>query len=287
MKKLPLLYLVLVSPCLIAVGQSTVTNPIQLDRSLPRVAKDPEYYRAGAEGLQRNKDVMMKLLAPEQKYLREYKRQLSDPRFGIIKLFSPVDCPVKISKPRSEDLLELSKKCPVAYMVGSARNFSFRKREYVDANRSDLTFENGLIFSNGLLTQPIMTDLGERAITDVDLASDGLSEIKKIVPSTDPTEIDSQNDLISKGITRGGFVLGRGFKPILNHTYALRVIAYRADLSTWASVFELRFRFDPFHDDRREDIIVAFKIVGEDETGVTIVWRELLRLKSPKLKRGS
>lgn len=230
---------------------------------------------------------MMKLLAPEERFLREYERQLSDPRFGIIKLFSPVDCSVKISKPRSEDLLELSKKCPVTYMVGSARNFSFRKREYVDANKSDLTFENGRIFSNGLLTQSIMTDLGVRAITDVDLTSDGLSEIKKIVPSTDPTEIDKQNDLISKGITRGGFVLGRGFKPILNHIYALRVIAYRADLSTYASVFELRFRFNPFHDDRREDIFVTFKIIGEDETGVTIVWRELQRKKSPELKRSS
>jgi hypothetical protein len=66
-----------------------------------------------------------------------------------------------------------------------------------------------------------------------------------------------------------------------NATYALRVIAYKGNiLRTYRG-----FVFDMLAGDKRIDLTLAFRVVRKDDDGgVTIIWRELARRESPRIK---
>ena len=65
-------------------------------------------------------------------------------------------------------------------------------------------------------------------------------------------------------------------------TYALRVIAYRGNLY---KVFN-RFRYDVLRGDNRIDLTLAFRVLRKEKDGsLLILWKELKRGESPKLKR--
>ena len=78
-----------------------------------------------------------------------------------------------------------------------------------------------------------------------------------------------------------GFVYGRGVKVNPKRTFVLRSIAYRGKyLRSEEGVVYNELGFD-----RRRDVIVAFRIAEVSPDGsITVVYRILKDVKSPKLK---
>lgn len=67
---------------------------------------------------------------------------------------------------------------------------------------------------------------------------------------------------------------------MVDRTYALRAVAYRGKvIRSMAGI-----RYNELEYDRRRDVIVAFRVVDMDSEGVTIVWRKLADIESPKIK---
>src|SRR5439155_4050276 len=126
-----------------------------------------------------------------------------------------------------------------------------------------------------------ITDLGKLPIDNVTLNSDGMAYLVGFQPRTDGASAVAIDEQLRKGISENGHVYGRAAKVELDHTYALRSIAYRGKVMRsvqGASYNELDF-------DRRRDVIFAFRVVAMEADGsVTVVWTELQNLESPKLK---
>lgn len=268
------------------LAQVTSVNPIRLKQELPPAALDEEYFRAGMENDIRRKNIALQLLQPERSFRENHSSLLRQKRTGIVRLFAKQDCTAKITKTNFEsELLAFAKNCPVNFTVGNARNFSFRRSEYVSPDQSDLSFESGNFYANGLLNAGIMVSLGKIDPAKIELSSKELIFLRDFVPATDPDEIDKQLSEFGKGVRKNGFTYARGFNVAEKETYAIRSVAYRADLSSSKNYLGLQITFDPFRDDKRYDVIVVFQVVGIDDKGVTILWRELQRQESPKLKR--
>ena len=91
------------------------------------------------------------------------------------------------------------------------------------------------------------------------------------------------DEKLRKGIWKDGHLYARAAKVRLDHTYALRSIAYRGKVMRavkGAAYNELDF-------DKRRDIIIGFRVVALEADGsITIVWTELQNNESPKLKIG-
>jgi hypothetical protein len=84
-----------------------------------------------------------------------------------------------------------------------------------------------------------------------------------------------------RGIRRDGFLYRRGLFIVENTTFALRSIAYEG--KHYRAINGLTY--NEFDYDKRNDVIVVFRIVEKDEAGnVTILWKELSEKNSPKLK---
>lgn len=285
MKTYILILVLLISFSCQFIAQSTVVNPIRLKQELPPAAKNEDYYREGMEQDERRKNIILKLIGPDSFYKEKYATFLKNKNVGIVKLYNQQECSLKINKLRVEDLEKLAKTCPTNSMVGNARNFSFRKGEYSDTNQSDLTFDSKNLYSKGLLTLSLMVSLGDKPIEQLDIDSLGVKFLKDFAPPQNAVEIDDKQRELASGFERDGLTYATGFNVLVNHTYALRAIAYRADLSTYTNYLGLGIRFDPFRNDKRMDVIVVFQIIGQDEKGITIIWKELQRKDSPKLKR--
>nr|MBA3334881.1 hypothetical protein [Acidobacteriota bacterium] len=86
---------------------------------------------------------------------------------------------------------------------------------------------------------------------------------------------------LSEGVFSDGFQYRRGFYAVENTTYVLRSIAY--DGKYFRAVEGVAY--NEFAFDKRRDVTVAFRIVRKDSDGsVTILWKEILRKNSPKIK---
>jgi len=84
----------------------------------------------------------------------------------------------------------------------------------------------------------------------------------------------------ARGFKMSGFFY-RSILPLKeDHTYALRAIAFRGQVLQRAGMF----RINILDGDKRDDIIVVFRVIRRHENGsVSLLWRELQRIRAPKL----
>ncbi len=252
----------------------------------------------------------MTQIGPSKSDLDTYREFLKQPKTGITRLVFPKECPLPISE-RKNNLDRFAKECPTTFLPGGGSNFSFRRREYVLPVQADLTIKTNVMFSSGVLAQGIMMKLGDIPITGITLSSQAIKFLRDFVPATSPEEIDAQSAAFNKGLKQDGYLYARGFKIEERQTFALRVIAYRGDLSSEVEVsdseraritqelrnnpdpvvraperasIDVKGKVDPLHGDDRKDIIVAFRVVRiESDGSATVIWKELQSKDAPKV----
>ncbi|MBA2619995.1 MAG: hypothetical protein H0U87_02215 [Acidobacteria bacterium] len=220
------------------------------------------------------------MLAPDAEDAAKYKDFLRQKNTGLIRLFPDFDCEAK-------NVIRVGGNC--ANLVPGSWNYSFRLKNYSDADYFDLRLRNGNLISESFLSQGILVRLGDVPLESVSALIGGLKFLLGFEPQVQSVEAKKQFAQIANGVQADGFKYAKSVRAEKNMTYALRVVAYRTEnkvanrLSANASAGNSKFINLNFAD-KRIDLTVAFRIVRRDADGnITILWKELNRREAPKI----
>ncbi len=218
----------------------------------------------------------LQFLAPEKAMLEKFAAFLKNPKTGLVRLVKDKECA------DGDRVVSVTPECQQYEMPGGGSSYSFRTRDYRIRRLADLMFTNENFRVPGVLSQGIIVGIGDVALESTTLDTTGLKFLIDFQPTADVGKLKEPNsELFAKGVLSEGFIYRRELKAVENMTYVLRSIAFNGYSlrSKGAGIFnELDF-------DKRYDIIVALRIVKKYEDGsVAILWKELSRIESPRVK---
>lgn len=212
------------------------------------------------------------LLKPDNQDFIAYEEFLKQPKTGLIKIFPDAGCQDNSRIVRVDD------DC-LKYIPNSGF-YSFRRKKYSSEFFADIRLKNGFLISDGLLTQGIMTAVGDIPLEKVSLADDQLRFITQYKPEAQNKAADAQSKKITKGVKSGDYVYRSSWQAFENNTYVLRSIAYEGKYL----ISYPRGAFNLLDQDVRKDVTIAFRVIRKNPDGsVTILWKELDHKDSPKL----
>jgi len=214
-------------------------------------------------------------LAPDAEVARRYADSLRRLGTALIKLAPDAGCT------NDTAVVSASAECLVHSMPGGGNSYSFRARDYRVRRLADITLSKDRFEITGFLTHGIFVDLGKIPIETLTLATGGAPYVTELQPAKDLVSAKRIEDTLRLGVDAGGFHYASSVRVSEGSTYLLRTIAYRAEsLRAYEGVV-----YDEFSFDSRSDGIVAFTVVARGSDGsVTLLWKELSRKQSPKLK---
>lgn len=213
-----------------------------------------------------------KRLAPDAADWQRHETFLRQPKTGLIKLFPDVGCEENAAIVRADELC-LSQ-------IPMSGFYSFREKEHTSDYLSDIRLKDGILITDGLLTQGILVALGDVALENISLSSGGMKFLNEFTPETQGVKALDQTKQIIRGIRAGEHTYRKALPARENMTYALRAIAYRG---RFIQVLH-GFPYDMLAGDDRVDITVAFRVLKKDAAGnYTLLWKELDRKDAPKI----
>lgn len=214
-----------------------------------------------------------KQLSPDAEDLAKYARFLEQPKTGIFRLLPDLNC--------DENPLVIKADAECLRAIPESSFYSFREKEHTPEFLSDIRLENNHLISNGILAQGILVALGDVSLENVSLESEGLDFLIQYLPHSYGAEVKKQFLEIAKGINVGKYTYRKAFPARENTTYALRIIAYRGNI-----IQNFRgYRYDLLEGDKRIDLTLAFRVIRKGmDGGVTLLWKELQRKESPRIK---
>ncbi|NNE99355.1 MAG: hypothetical protein HKN25_10090 [Pyrinomonadaceae bacterium] len=194
---------------------------------------------------------------------------------GIFRLIPDAGCS------SSTKVLDVSPECMKYSMPGGGASYSFRFKNYRIARLSDLTYTGKGLIARGVLLEALFVGLGDIPIDQISLETPGVRFLKRMKPSRTVEEASALARELTYGTKRDGYVYSRGIIAKEGWSYALRSIAFRGKwLNAAAGVTYNELDFD-----KRKDVIVAFRILRRDSDGsLTILWKQLQSVRSPKIK---
>jgi hypothetical protein len=212
-------------------------------------------------------------LLPRAEDTARYAQLLAAPRTGIFRLLPDSGCEA------NSLVIKADENC--LNRIPESSFYSFRENEHEQEVLSDIRLQNGHLISDGVLSQAILVNLGDIRLETVTTASEGLKFLNEYAPQSSSKEAQKQLLQMKNGVEADGYQYKKTAPVVENATYALRVIAYKGSvLRTYRG-----FRFDLLAGDKRVDLTLAFRVVRKDDDGgITIVWRELARRESPRIK---
>jgi hypothetical protein len=219
----------------------------------------------------RNKE-QEQMLLPNPADSIKYKNFLKQPDTGLVRLYPDIEC-------ESAYILRADAEC--AGKIPGSSYYSFRKKEYTSDFLADIRFKSRFFFADGVLTQSFFVNLGNVPLENVSLDSDGMKFLVDFKPEPENKAALKQYEQLSNGLRVGKYEYRKVAVAAENTTYALRSIAYKANIFTnyrgWI--------YNVLDGDKRIDITVVFRVVRRDKDGsMTLLWKELDRKKSVKMK---
>lgn len=218
----------------------------------------------------------LKFIAPDSSDLQRFADFLKQSNTGLTKLVEDFGCT------ENTKVIVATEECLKYSMPGAGASFSFRIDNYRIHRLADLTFSNNSFQGLGILAHSIFVNVGDIPLEKITLQTKGLKFLTDFKPETDFKKAMELDISLINGIEKNGYVYRRSLPALDNTTYILRSIAYRGVINRAVGGFvynELNF-------DKRKNIIVAFRIVNRNEAGIiTILWKELDRKDSPKVKQ--
>ena len=216
-----------------------------------------------------------KLLLPATEDLVKYSAFLSQRNTGIFRIFPELECGDKYVVRVDGDCLQ---------NIPLSSFYSFRKKKYSEKKLSDIGLKNGVFYTDGLSANGFMVALGDVPIESVKINSIGMQLLVEFPPAVEENKILANSTQLKNGIKVGDYWYSETATATENTTYAIRVIAYRGKNTPRFYIFAAN-PYDSFILDKRADIIVIFRIVRKEEDGnLTLLWKELQRKDSPKIK---
>lgn len=168
-----------------------------------------------------------------------------------------------------------SKNCEnVLQIWGGGSFYSFRNKSNFNSKSevwSDIRLANNSLIVGTNSVLGIISSVGDTDVKDISISSPEIKFLKEYKSQEELSKINSEIVLIKSGIRANGFAYSNTAPIKLNSTYILRSIAYRTKSDEIG--------------DNRIDLIIALKIVGiEDDGSLIILWKQLTKNNSPKLK---
>lgn len=211
-------------------------------------------------------------LAPAKSDSDRYANFLRQSKTGLIKLFPDLGCEENANVVRADETC--------LQWIPNSAFYSFREKEHTSDFLADLRLEKGVLVSDGFLSQSILVNLGAVDLETVTGSSGGMKFLNEFEPASESKIALEQVKQIIKGVKAENYIYKKSLPAVENATYALRVIAYRANL--WRS-----YRgqlFNVLAGDKRIDQTIAFRVTGKNDDGsLTLLWKELSRKEAPKV----
>lgn len=250
----------------------SIFDPMRPNRdNAPREVSGPRSTRAGTFPS-----------PPKRAMTEEHKRRLSptaaekdrfatflrQPHSGLVRLLPQSNCE---NDPR---VVQVGNACLEAIppIPGGGSFYSFGSSEHESAQFADVWLKDGM-FRVGVADAAlgVLTALGDVPLESVTLQTAEVVYLNEFSPPTTVAEAKRQYAQSNAGFRVRGHAYGLTAQVKPDTTYALRSIMYKAD----GSLNKSR---------KPADVLVAFRVVSKAEDGsVTVLWRELLRSKPPKL----
>lgn len=220
-------------------------------------------------------DKELAALSPSSRILNQYSAFLNQPDTGIFKLVPDAGCAP------NDKVINAKEECLKYSMPGAGNSFSFRAESYRIRHLADVTLIGDKLKITGVFMHGMMAEVGDLPIETMTIGSPGMKFLSDFVPSINADSVVDVDNKLSAGVSSDGFLYSKERRATEDSTYVMRSVAYRGKLVRSA-------RGVPYNEldyDKREDIIVAFRIVERGDDGsVTIVWKQLTDLESPKIK---
>lgn len=216
-------------------------------------------------------DIAKKQITLSESVKSQYTDFLKSPNTGIVKILAEKACVADNSK-KVKSITAIIEKCPFNFINGNGKFFSFRRNDYSSSKLADIGIHEGMLFSLGILNQGILANIGDVPLDQISLSTKGVEYLSKFVPHPKIEDSDKQYAEFEKGVVADNITYQKVLPAEVGKTYVLRVAAYEVE------------KYAEIKNDLRKDVIIAFKLVEKDEEGnMTLVWRELQRINSPKL----
>jgi len=243
--------------------------PIERQKSANSIFGSRSYFPLRKKATKEQK----KQLLPKAEDLKTYAHLLAQPKTGIFRLLPDLECET------NSLIIKADETCLKA--IPESSFYSFREQEHTREIQADIRLKSNYLISDGILSQGILVNLGDIALQNVTMESAGLKFLTDYVPQALNKEAQKQFLQMTNGIKSGGYEYRTIVLANENATYAMRVVAYKGSaLRTYRG-----FRFDLLQGDKRIDLTLAFRVVRRDKDGgLTILWKELARRKSPRIK---
>lgn len=217
----------------------------------------------------------LKAIAPSVEDSEKYAEFLRRSNTGLVKLALDKGCA------ENTDIIVARTECLKYTMPGAGTAYSFRTESYRLQRLADIVYTNNNFQSASAMQQGILVIIGDVPLEKVDLQTGGLSFVVDFKPESDPDKVNEIEEKLNQGIVRDNFQYRLALPAKENATYVLRSMAYDGvspQAAGGVPYNELEF-------DKRQDILVAFRIVRRDSDSITILWKELWRKNPPKLER--
>lgn len=213
--------------------------------------------------------------------VEKYASLLRQKDTGIFKLFPNLGC-------MSKTVVKVSAECEKFVPLSSS--FTFRTNNYSDEVYHDIFYKNERIVSDSFFSQGIFVAVGDEPIEAIDVSHPALKYLTSFQPDAEPGSAKDHAKLFRAGVESDGFRYEDSFEPRENTTYAMRMVAYRLannldPMSDETTMTEMMFHSLQF--DKRVDLVVLFRILRRDEnSGITLVWKQVSRADAGKIKFG-
>lgn len=242
------------------------------DQKIADSMQTPEVDKATREKIKQ-----MRAINPTD--VARYRSFLNDQKTGIFKLFPDIGCVTK-------NVIRVDGEC--TSFVPESADFSFRTIAYTHPYYHDLALKNGEFVSKGFFSEAFLVSLGDVPIEGVTAASRGIRYLSDLEPGNSVAAVRETLVQLKLGIDHDGYHYSNATTPAKDTTYGLRVSAFRIantlpPVAAGISMMELKFL--SLARDKRDDILIVFRVIRKDDNGgLTIVWKELARKEAAKLK---
>ncbi len=218
----------------------------------------------------------LKAVEPKPELLAKYAEFIRQPNTGLTRLINDAGCS------DNTKIVVATDECLKYTMPGAGSSYSFRVNNYRLPRLADVTYTENSFQASGVLLQGIFVNIGDVPLEKVSLKTGGLNFLVNFQPDAEYAKAKAINQDFLEGIKKDGFLYRRGLYAVENTTFALRSVAYGGKY--FRAVKGLTY--NEFAFDKRDDVIVVFRIVDKNNVGdVTILWKILASRKSPRIIR--
>lgn len=258
-----------------ATDDATALQSKIRDASAPKKI-DPMVFEKNVKPLYRKPTrEELKAIAPSVEDSEKYAEFLRQSKTGLIKLAVDTGCA------ENTDIVVAKTECLRYTMPGAGTAYSFRTESYRLQRLADIVYTNNNLQSASAMQQGILVNVGDVPLEKVDLQTAGLNFVVNFQPESDPNKVNEIEEKLNQGIVRDNFQYRLALPAKENTTYVLRSLAYDGVSPQTAGGVP----YNELEYDKRQDILVAFRVVRRDSDSITLLWKELWRKNPPKLER--